>query len=245
MKFDFIPIKTRIVSPPKDNIDDIFESIDLKDGDIIFITSKILGIAEGRCFATDKFVKEDLIAKEADRYLKYTNKMGGFQINLSVNQGILIPAAGIDESNTNGYYVLWPKDPDKTCREIRNFFIKKFGVKNLGVVMTDSHSTPLRWGVTGFSIGIAGVNPLEDMRETEDLFGRKMHITQINKIDPLASMAVALMGECSESTPIVILRGYTNIQFSDSASMEHLKIKEDLDLYYPLIKAIPPSEINS
>ena len=31
MKFDFIPIKTRIVSPPKDNIDDIFESIDLKD----------------------------------------------------------------------------------------------------------------------------------------------------------------------------------------------------------------------
>ena len=81
MKFDFIPIKTRIVSPPKDNIDDIFESIDLKDGDIIFITSKILGIAEGRCFATDKFVKEDLIAKEADRYLKYTNKMGGFQDN--------------------------------------------------------------------------------------------------------------------------------------------------------------------
>ena len=48
MKLEFIPVKTRIVHPPKDDISDIIDSLDLKEGDIIFITSTLLGLAEGR-----------------------------------------------------------------------------------------------------------------------------------------------------------------------------------------------------
>lgn len=239
MKLDFLPVKTRIINPPRDDISDILDSLDIQDGDIIFISSKVLGISEGRCFKVSDHDKIDLIKSEADRYLPYVNETGDFHVNLTVNQNILIPSGGIDESNANGYYVLWPKNPDETCQKIRKDLMARTGIKNLGVVATDSHTTPLRWGVTGIAIGLAGVEPLEDIRGKEDLFGRAMHITQIDKIDPLTSMAVAIMGESSEATPIVILRGYKDIEFKENASMKDFKIDPDFDLYSPLIKTIP------
>ena len=118
MKLEFIPVKTRIVHPPKDDINDIIDSLDIKDGDIIFITSKILGLHQGRTVKIGEVPKEDLIKKEADRYLAYENQTGDFHVNLTVIQNVLIPAAGIDESNADGYYVMWPKKIDQLCQEI-------------------------------------------------------------------------------------------------------------------------------
>lgn len=239
MKLEFVPIKTRIVRPPKDDIYDIIDRLDVRDGDIIFITSKILGIHQGRTYKIGEVQKEDLIRQEADRYLPYVNELGNFNINLTVTQDVLIPAAGIDESNANGYYVLWPKEIDKLCQEIRSYLIKRHDLKNLGVIATDSHTTPLRWGVTGVTIGLAGVEPLKDIRGEKDLFGRKMNMTKVNLIDPLTAMAVDLMGESDECTPIVILRDYKNIPFSDTASMDNFKIEPEMDLYRPLIEVLP------
>lgn len=242
MGLEFIPIKTRIVHPPKDDITDIIDSLDIQDGDIVFITSKIMGIAEGRTVRTDAIEKEELIRQEAERYLPFMNTTGNFHVNLSVTQNILTPAAGIDESNADGYFVMWPKNPDKSCREIRKYLMKKHGVQRLGVVSTDSHTTPLRWGVTGITIGLSGIEPLRDIRGESDLFGRLMHVTKVDLIDPLTSMAVLLMGESDESTPIVILRGYEGISFSDKASMDDFKIAPEEDLYRPLIEVIPKIE---
>lgn len=239
MKIEFIPVRTRVVKPPKDDIYDIIDSLDIRDGDVVFITSKIISIHQGRtCKIGDK-TKEDLIRQEAERFLPYVNDKGDFHVNLTVTQDVLIPAAGIDESNADGYYIMWPKEIDKFCQEIRQYLMKKYNLTKLGVISTDSHTTPLRWGVTGIAIGLAGVDPTEDIRGTEDLFGRKMHVTKINKIDPLAAMAVSLMGESNESTPIVILRGYDNISFSDNASMKDFKIEPEIDLYRPLIEVLP------
>lgn len=235
MKLEFIPIKTRIVRAPKDDITDILDSLELKDGDIIFITSKILGLHQGRTAKIGTITKEDLIKKEATHYLPYHNEKDGFNVNLTINQNVLIPAAGIDESNANGYYVMWPKNPDQLCQDIRTYLMKKHRLKHLGVVATDSHTTPLRWGVTGITIGLAGVEPLKDIRGEPDLFGRPMEVTKVNLIDPLSGMAVLLMGESTECTPITILRGYKNIPFSDTASMSDFKITPETDLYSPLL----------
>ena len=155
---------------------------------------------------------------------------------------MLIPAAGIDESNADGYYVMWPKNPDKTCQSIRAHLIQKHHLNNLGVVATDSHTTPLRWGVTGITIGFAGIAPLKDIRGEPDLFGRKMHVTKVNLIDPLASMAVLLMGESDECTPIVILRNYHGIPFDNTASMQDFKIEPEIDLYSPLLSVMPKTK---
>lgn len=242
MKLNFIPVKTRIIRPPKDNIFDVIDALDIKDGDILFITSKILGIHQGRTAKTSEVSKEDLIRQEADRYLAYENKTGDFHVNLTINQNVLIPAAGIDESNADGYYVMWPQDPDALCQEIRTRLIQKHHLQNLGVIATDSHTTPLRWGVTGITIGLAGVEPLKDIRGKPDLFGRLMHITKVNLIDPLASMAVLLMGESDECTPIIILRDYKGIPFNENASMKDFKIDPETDLYSPLLEILPKNK---
>lgn len=244
MKIDFIPVKTRVVHTPQDDITDIIDALDVREGDIVFITSKILGIAEGRTAKTSEITKEELIKQEASRYLPYVNATGDFHVNLTVNQNILIPSAGIDESNADGYFIMWPKDPDATCRKIREYLMKKHHLKNLGIVMTDSHTTPLRWGVTGITLGFAGVEPLRDIIGKPDLFGRKMHVTKVNILDPLTSMAVLLMGEANECTPICILRDYHDIPFSSTASMKDFLIDPEIDLYSPLIKILPENHKN-
>ena len=40
-KFQFIKVKTRVVRPPKDKIFDIIDGLEVKDGDIVFITDRI------------------------------------------------------------------------------------------------------------------------------------------------------------------------------------------------------------
>ena len=242
MDLHFTPVKTRIIHPPKDDIRDILNDMPVKEGDIIFITSKILGIAEGRTAKISEVSKETLIQQESERYLPFANDQDSFHVNLTVAQNILIPAAGIDESNADGYYVMWPTDPDSTCQKIRQYLMDKHHIKHLGVVTTDSHTTPLRWGVTGITIGLAGIEPLKDIRGEPDLFGRKMHVTKVNLIDPLASMAVLLMGESAECTPIVILSDYQGISFSDKASMQDFKIPLEEDIYQALIKVLPETK---
>ena len=238
MKIEFIPVKTRVVRAPKDDITDILNALAVEEGDIIFITSKILGLHQGRTVKIGDISKEELIRKEASHYLPYHNEKGGFNVNLTINQNVLIPAAGIDESNAGGYYVMWPEELDKLCREIRKRLMEKHHLKRLGVVATDSHTTPLRWGVTGITIGLAGVEPLRDIRGEPDLYGRPMEVTKVNLIDPLTGMAVLLMGESTECTPITILRGYAGIPFSDTASMDDFKIASDTDLYSPLLAVL-------
>lgn len=240
MKMEFITINTRVVKPPKDEIWDIVDSLTVQDGDIVFITSKILGIHQGRCVKAN-VDKKKLIAQECTHYLPYEHH-AGFMVNLTITNNILIPSAGIDESNADGHYILWPKDTDNLCGEIRKRLMKKHKLKNLGVVSTDSHTTPLRWGVTGITVGLSGVEPLRDLRGEADIFGRKMSVTKVNIIDALAGAAVLCMGETAEQTPIVILRGFTNIKFSNTSSMKDFTISPEDDLYSPLLDVMKKSK---
>ena len=238
MTFSFTPIKTRLVHPPKDDIYDILNALPpLKEKDIVFITSKILGSHQGRCVRCDQTDKTELIKREADRFLSYKHP-SGFNVNLTVTDNVLIPAAGIDASNADGYYIMWPENTDGLCAEIRSFLCEKNNIKDLGIVATDSHTTPLRYGVTGISVGLAGVEPLKDFRGQKDLFGRKLELTQVNQIDALASMAVLLMGESDECTPIVLLRDWDKIVFNEKASMRDFKISPEEDLYTPLLSVM-------
>ena len=238
MPFEFIPVSTRILHPPKDDIYDILDALPpLMEKDIVFITSKILGIHQGRCVICEGTDKTALIKREAQRYLAYTHPFG-FNVNLTITDNILISAAGIDASNADGYYILWPENTDALCAEIRAHLCKKNGLKDLGVVSTDSHTTPLRLGVTGISTGVSGIEPLRDLRGQKDLFDRELKITQVNQIDALASMAVLLMGESNEGTPIIILRGWDKIVFNEKADMKGFKTTPETDLYMPLLSVM-------
>jgi dihydrofolate synthase / folylpolyglutamate synthase len=232
----FIKVKTRKVIPPKDPIFDILDKLKIKNGDIIVITSKILAIHQGRCIRKDTVVsKHKLIRQEAE--LKILNPIKKRRKYVfTIKDHTIIASAGIDESNGNGYYILWPKNTNLLLKSFWSYLRKKHKIKNLGIIATDSHITPLRRGVSGISIAFFGLEPLLDYRKAKDVFGNKLKVTVANLVDPLASIAVLLMGEGKEQTPIVIVRGY-KAKFSNKSTYRKTIIPLKDDLYYPILKA--------
>ena len=237
-------IKTKPFIPPKDDllslIEESFSGLNLKERSIIVITSKIVSIWQGRCLKIDSIKdKDDLIKEEADLYIDRDKVPKGY-IMLTVKDNILIPTAGIDESNSNGYFILWPKNPFKAAKQIYNFIKKSCHLNNFGIIITDSHCIPSRWGVTGISIAYYGFYPLKDYRGTKDIFGREMKISQSNIADSLATAAVFVMGEGNEQTPIAIIEDIDFVRFEefDPTDSNPLEIDKDDDIYAPLLKAI-------
>lgn len=116
----------------------------------------------------------------------------GEYVVLTVKDNTLIPSAGIDESNSDGYYILWPKDSQKEAKKICKYIKSKFNLKKIAVIITDSHTTPLRYGTTGISTGFYGLEPFHDYRGSEDIFGRKMKISRGNMVDALSTAGVPM-----------------------------------------------------
>jgi F420-0:gamma-glutamyl ligase len=232
-----IAIKTRVLKPPQDNLYEALDSslTDLQEGDVLCITSKVLSIHQGRCVKIEPSLnKDDLVRQEAEQYLPGTANKAG--VPLTLKEHTLIPSAGIDESNAAGYYILWPINSTAAAREICQHLKQKNNLAKLAVIITDSHTIPLRWGVVGISIGFWGLNPLHDYRGQPDIFGRKLTMTQTNVVDALAATAVLIMGEGSEQTPLVIIRGADFVQFTERNMKSEFIIPPELDLYAPLLK---------
>ena len=240
----FLPIRTRPFLPPQD---DLYELIDthvpaLQEGDVLIITSKILAIHQGRCVKIEDSVnKDDLILQEAEKYIPRSEVPKGYVL-LTVKQNTLIPSAGIDESNGNGYYILWPEKIQQSAKEIWEYLKKKFTLGNVGVIITDSHTIPLRYGVVGISIGFYGIKPFKDYRGMQDIFGRTLTMTRSNIVDALAGIAVLLMGEGREQTPMLVLHGADFLEFTDEDVYHTFVIPADEDIYMPLLKTFHEKE---
>ncbi|MBI3232200.1 MAG: coenzyme F420-0:L-glutamate ligase, partial [Candidatus Doudnabacteria bacterium] len=208
----------------------------LKQGDVLVMASKILAIHQGRTLKIQNLNdKYKIIKTEAD-YSLPKNKVASADIILTIKDNTLIPSAGIDESNGQGYYILWPKNASQEAKQISSYLKKRDGIKQLGVIIADSHTTPLRWGTQGIAIGFYGLEPLRDYRGAKDIFGRKLKYTQSNIVDSLANLAVTVMGEGKEQTPIIIIRGMKNLKFTNQPTHRKLMIEPKKDLYYPLLK---------
>lgn len=242
-----LPIKTHKITSADTDILAIIDRYitSLKDYSILVVTSKIVSICEGRIqkinYATEHKDKEKLVKEESELYIDKEENQYGFY--LTITQNLLIPTAGIDESNGNGYYILWPEKPYTTANKIREHLYEKFGISNVGVLITDSKTTPLRWGTTGVSIAHSGFAALNDYMGKPDLFDRTMRVTKANVADGLAAGAVSVMGEGQESTPLAIISDISNIEFTNRNATEdeinNLKIVLDDDVYAPILKRAP------
>ncbi len=199
---------------------------------ILVITSKIISICQGRTVAKGSITKEELIQQEADLVIKSNNIYG---IHLTIKNNILIPSAGIDESNGDNVYILYPENVQAVAESIWNYLRKKHQLKNLGILITDSHTTPMRRGVTGIALGWCGFAPLHSYIGKPDLYGHPLRVTQINILDSLATSAVFLMGEGSERTPIAKIINAPKIEFVDfpptTEEIESITIHPEEDLY--------------
>ena len=158
-------IPTRIFKPGEKLIPFLIESFPhslVKEGSIIAITSKLLSLEEKNfapkeSFATleaERAQKKALVEKEADVFLGETK----FSVQLTLKHGLLLPSAGIDESNSeSGDFILYPKDPYASAERIGLELRRHYQIKNLGIILTDSHTSPLRVGVTGIGLSHFGL----------------------------------------------------------------------------------------
>lgn len=212
----------------------------LHENEIVVITSKIVSICEGRIVEKNKADKDDLIKQEADLYLP--RSYSKYNYSLTVRKQILSPAAGIDDSNGNGYFILLPKDPQKSANEIRSYLCKKFAVKYLGVIITDSKTNPLRRGSTGIGISHSGFKAIKSYVDKKDVFGIRMNLSTVNMMDSLAAAAVLQMGEGNEQTPLAIISDIPFVEFTGKnptkEELDAMKIELEDDLYAPLLTRV-------
>ncbi|MGI0090890.1 MAG: coenzyme F420-0:L-glutamate ligase [Nitrososphaerales archaeon] len=199
----------------------------LRNRDIVVVSSKFAAVSEGRVVILCEVIPTreaidlaksfrvspalaQLVIEESSLIL---GGIPGFVLALTGE--VLAPNAGIDRSNApKGSAVLYPKNPMKSAGELHRKLLAKTnrgrraaGISQLGVILSDSRVTPTRLGTTGIAIAFAGIRPTVDMRGKRDLFANKLKVTLRALADQLASAAQIPMGEASESTPIVIIRG--------------------------------------
>lgn len=223
--------------PPQDDIFQLLSEVpNLKERTIICVASKIVAIHQGRCVLMNEVSgKSELIQKEAD-YAIPAEESPGAHTTLTITEGSIIGSAGIDRSNGNGYYILWPKETHKIAWEIRKFFIERDGLKECGVIILDSHSSPLRRGATGFSIGFAGFQPLKSYVGVPDIFDNQMKTEVENIVDALAGTASVVMGEGSEQTPVALITDLQSLVFDEKDYSNEVVVSLEEDTYYPLTK---------
>lgn len=178
---------------------------ELRQGDVVVITQKIVSKAEGRLVPIDPddpAAKVALVEQESVRILR---RRGDLIIS-ETKHGFICANAGIDLSNVAvGTAALLPVDSDRSARRIRAGLRAVLGV-DVGVIISDTFGRTWRRGVTDVAIGCAGVAAVVDLRGTPDANGRDLVATEVCVADELASAAELVMGK-DRGIPAAIVRG--------------------------------------
>jgi len=244
--------KTKLIYKNDDLFKIITDSIDtIPEESVLVVTSKIISITQGNLVEItdeprvegqppDKTQKHNLVRQEADYYLE--PNMSKYNLMVTITNQIIAVNAGLDESNADGYYLLWPKNVQQAANDIWEFAREHYGVKKLGVIITDSKTTPLRWGVVGTAIAHCGFKALYSYIGKEDLFGKKFEMEQLSIMETLASFAVLDMGEGDERTPLAVIEDIKKIVFQDHVptqqELDELILEIEDDVYAPFLNAV-------
>lgn len=219
----------------------------LEENDILVVAQKIISKSENRfyklsdvipseeAFSVAEITDKDphlvqLILDESDHVLRMRPGLIIVQHRL----GFVCANAGIDHSNVQGldsdsvdWVLLLPEDPDESARLIKEEIAEKLGI-NVGILIIDSHGRAWRNGAVGMTIGLAGVPGVVDLRGETDLFGYQLRTSTISAADELAAAASLMMGQTSEGTPVVHVRGFPYDLRESSLSELIRPIQKDL-----------------
>lgn len=237
------PIKTKKILPGQQTILELLDLYlaELEERSVVAITSKIVSLCEGRVIPFDSISKQDLIRQESDYFLPPSSNK--YDYNFSINQNTLTSMGGVDESNGDGYYILWPKDSQKSANEIRAYLKNKFNLQEVGIVITDSTCMPMRWGTLGNALGYSGFKALNSYVGRPDLFGRPFKVSQAGVAIGLAAAAVLAMGEGTEQTPLAVISDVPFVKFQQrnpaKSELEYFYIKnKEEDLFAPFLNSV-------
>jgi coenzyme F420-0:L-glutamate ligase/coenzyme F420-1:gamma-L-glutamate ligase len=176
--------------------------LDLRDGDILAVTQKIVSKAEGRVVPEGRDGKAGWVHRETRRVVARRLDT----VIAETRHGFVCAAAGVDASNVaEGFLTLLPDDPDASAERIGTALSQAAGVR-LGVVITDTFGRPWRQGVVNVAIGCAALPAVVDLRGTKDAGGRILEATIVALADEVAAASGLAMGK-AEGLPAAIVRG--------------------------------------
>ena len=195
------------------------QNLRLEAGDVIVIAQTIVSKAEGNVIDLRGVNPSELAERIAARLNKDPREVevilqqSSEIVRLShviisrTKHGFICANAGVDHSNVDPEHVtILPDDPDASAARIRDSIKDELG-SEVAVVITDTQGRAFRRGCVGVAVGVAGMNPLLDQRGKRDLYGKELRVTITSPADALAAAAVAVMGEASEGTPVVVVKG--------------------------------------
>jgi len=252
-KMEFYGVKLPLVKKGDDYVRIIVDSIQksdhsLEDNDIIVIASKVVSSALGLMADMSKIkagskaksiakkfglnpAHVQLIFDEADEVyggvayenphfvIFWTRKGGAFEIN-----------SGVDIKNSPiGQETIDLPAPNKIAEDIRKR-VRGMSGKNVGVLIIDSNWYPLRNGSTGFTVGLAGFEPVKNCTVDEngkpafDIYGRPVPLARHNVADDVAAGAHLLVGEAGERVGVVVAK-HVPAAFTDRPDYEALMLK--------------------
>ncbi|GGT02958.1 coenzyme F420-0:L-glutamate ligase [Nonomuraea spiralis] len=206
---------------PGDDVAALLKGADLRDGDIVVVTSKIVSKAEGRVRQAPD--RTSAIEEETERVVARR----GETVIVQTRHGFVMAAAGVDASNTEpGTVLLLPDDPDASAARIR----AGLGGR-VGVIVSDTFGRPWRNGLTDVAIGAAGVRPLDDFRGSSDSYGNPLSATVTALADEIASAAELVKGKL-DGVPAAIVRGLGHlVTDEDGPGVRPLVRPADEDLF--------------
>jgi coenzyme F420-0:L-glutamate ligase/coenzyme F420-1:gamma-L-glutamate ligase len=215
---------------------------DLRPGDVLVVTHKIVSKAEGRLVDL-RTVEPSVLAKGyATRYgkdprqievvLRESRRIVRMDRGIIISEthyGFVCANAGVDASNVPGEdtVCLLPVDPDASAARLCEALVEDPGVE-VAVIISDSFGRAWRHGITDVAIGVAGMDPVADYRGQRDPHGYPMEASVLAVADELAAAAELVMGK-TDGVPLVIVRGY---QYSPaSGSAKDLLMPPERDLF--------------
>ena len=200
---------------------------DLIDGDVIVIAQKVVSKAENRYLDLRTIEPSERAIELSRRVQKDPRKVQAILnesnevvraapgvLIVEQKNGFVQANAGIDQSNIEflgidpeDLCLLLPENSDQSAAKIRRTLERASG-KEIGVIINDSLGRPWRVGTLGLAIGVSGFTALEDYVGGHDIYGRELQVTQVGAADELAAGASLVMGQTTEKTPVVLVRGY-------------------------------------
>lgn len=193
------------VRPGDDLAGLIAAAVELADGDVLVVTSKVVSKAEGRLVTVAGDREAARRAAVEDETVRVVARRGTTTI-AQTRHGLVLAAAGVDASNVRpDELALLPLDPDASATGLREALRALTG-RAVAVVISDTLGRPWRVGQTDCAIGVAGLAPVRDARGTTDSHGTLLEVTEIAVADELAAAAELVKGK-AEGVPVAVVRG--------------------------------------
>ena len=218
----------------------VVERIELQDDDVLVVAQKAVSKLEGRVIRIDSLEASakavELAGDERDpreveavlREAKRIVRERGPLVIAETHHGFVCASAGVDHSNApeEGTLVLLPLDPDASAHRIRERVAELTG-RAVAVVVTDSFGRPFRQGTTDVAIGVAGFDPMLDLRGTTDRIGYELRSSRVAIADEIAAAADLARGK-AEGGPAVVVRG---LRLRGEGTARDILIEHELDLF--------------